>query len=101
MTLCVPPHRALAVLRKPSVGPQLVYRFAPELLAAATQETVDFLVTAGALRLRRRPSVTPRPTGCVRAAQPVAETPPHRATHLHSLLLRPRHTAQRIPTACC
>jgi hypothetical protein len=35
------------VLRKPSVGPQLVYKFAPELLAAATQETVDFLVASG------------------------------------------------------
>jgi hypothetical protein len=35
------------VLRKPSVGPQLVYRFAPELLAAATQDTVDFLVASG------------------------------------------------------
>lgn len=40
--------RALGVLRKPSVGPQLVYKFAPELLAAATQETVDFLVASGA-----------------------------------------------------
>jgi hypothetical protein len=39
--------RALGVLRKPSVGPQLVYKFAPELLAAATQETVDFMVAAG------------------------------------------------------
>lgn len=39
--------RALGVLRKPSVGPQLVYKFAPELLAAATQETVDFLVASG------------------------------------------------------
>jgi len=39
--------RALGVLRKPSVGPQLVYKFAPELLAAATQQTVDFLVAAG------------------------------------------------------
>jgi hypothetical protein len=35
------------VLRKPSVGPQLVYKFAPELLAAATQETVDFFIAAG------------------------------------------------------
>lgn len=39
--------RALGVLRKPSVGPQLVYKFAPELLAAATQETVDFFIAAG------------------------------------------------------
>ncbi|WIA14238.1 hypothetical protein OEZ85_002776 [Tetradesmus obliquus] len=39
--------RALGVLRKPSVGPQLVYKFAPELLAAAPQETVDFLIAAG------------------------------------------------------
>lgn len=46
---CCPlgPCRALGVLRKPSVGPQLVYRFAPELLSAATQDTVDFLVSAG------------------------------------------------------
>lgn len=42
--------RALGVLRKPSVGPQLVYKFAPELLAAATQETVDFLVASGKCR---------------------------------------------------
>lgn len=38
------------MLRKPSVGPQLVYKFAPELLAAATQDTVDFLVASGVWR---------------------------------------------------
>jgi hypothetical protein len=46
--MCLPCYsRALGVLRKPSVGPQLVYKFAPELLAAATQETVDFFIAAG------------------------------------------------------
>eukprot|EP00878_Enallax_costatus_P011969 GHUV01012497.1.p1 GENE.GHUV01012497.1~~GHUV01012497.1.p1 ORF type:complete len:1028 (+),score=282.75 GHUV01012497.1:49-3132(+) len=41
-------QRALGVLRKPSIGPELIYRFAPELLAAATAETVDFFIAAGA-----------------------------------------------------
>ncbi|KAF8061305.1 VPS18 [Scenedesmus sp. PABB004] len=40
--------RALGVLRKPSVGPALVYKCAPELLAAAPGETVDLLISAGA-----------------------------------------------------
>jgi hypothetical protein len=47
MGTCCASYRALGVLRKPSVGPQLVYKFAPELLAAATQETVDFFIAAG------------------------------------------------------
>eukprot|EP00879_Flechtneria_rotunda_P019362 GHRR01020334.1.p1 GENE.GHRR01020334.1~~GHRR01020334.1.p1 ORF type:complete len:907 (+),score=281.55 GHRR01020334.1:278-2998(+) len=39
--------RALGVLRKPSVGPQLVYKFAPQLLATATTDTVDFFIVSG------------------------------------------------------
>lgn len=39
--------RALGVLRKPSIGAELIYKFAPELLAAATADTVDFFISAG------------------------------------------------------
>ncbi|KAJ9515226.1 hypothetical protein QJQ45_002352 [Haematococcus lacustris] len=45
--------RALAVLRKPSCAPALTYRFAPALVAAAPQETVDHLIAA-------RPPLEPR-----------------------------------------
>ena len=38
--------RALAVLRKPSCPRELVYRFAPALMADAPDETVDALVAA-------------------------------------------------------
>ncbi|KAF5834626.1 Pep3/Vps18/deep orange family-domain-containing protein [Dunaliella salina] len=38
--------RALAVLRKPSCPRELVYRFAPALMADAPEETVDALVAA-------------------------------------------------------
>lgn len=38
--------RALAVLRRPSVSRELVYRFAPGLVAAAPAEAVDFFVSA-------------------------------------------------------
>ncbi|MEW5309299.1 MAG: hypothetical protein WDW38_001194 [Sanguina aurantia] len=37
--------RALAVLRKPSVSPELVYKFAPSLVASGVEATVDFLIT--------------------------------------------------------
>lgn len=46
-------RRALAVLRKPSCSPELAYRFAPGLVAAAPAETVDYLITA-------RPPLEPR-----------------------------------------
>lgn len=38
--------KALAVLRKPSCSTELVYRFAPGLVAAITEEAVDFFITA-------------------------------------------------------
>ena len=50
--------RALAVLRKPSCSPELAYRFAPGLLAAAPAQAVDFLVSV-------RPPLEPRCVLCV------------------------------------
>ncbi|KIY94538.1 Vacuolar protein sorting-associated protein 18 [Monoraphidium neglectum] len=39
--------RALAVLRKPSVGAELIYKYASPVVAQATDEAVDFLVAKG------------------------------------------------------
>lgn len=46
--------RALAVLRRPGVSPELLYKFAPELVAAAPGPTVDaWLAAQPALEPRR------------------------------------------------
>ncbi|GLC42145.1 hypothetical protein PLESTB_000635800 [Pleodorina starrii] len=45
--------RALAVLRSPAVSRELVYKFAPGLVAAAAEEAVDFFVA-------QRPPLEPR-----------------------------------------
>ncbi|KAG2496729.1 hypothetical protein HYH03_005142 [Edaphochlamys debaryana] len=45
--------RALAVLRSPAVSRELVYRFAPGLVAAAAEEAVDFFIA-------ERPPLDPR-----------------------------------------
>ena len=39
-------RKALAVMRKPSCGAELIYKFAPGLVAAITEEAVDFFITA-------------------------------------------------------
>ncbi|KAI8463559.1 MAG: hypothetical protein J3K34DRAFT_462375 [Monoraphidium minutum] len=39
--------RALAVLRKPGVSTELVYKFAPPVVAQATDDAVDYLVSRG------------------------------------------------------
>ncbi|GBF90405.1 hypothetical protein Rsub_03401 [Raphidocelis subcapitata] len=46
--------RALAVLRKPSVGAELVYRFAPPVMAQAPDDAVDFFISRGASLEPRR-----------------------------------------------
>lgn len=40
------PCRALRVLRNPNASRELLYKFAPALVAAAPSETVDFFVSA-------------------------------------------------------
>ena len=39
-------RKALAVMRKPSCTSELIYKFAPGLVAAITEEAIDFFITA-------------------------------------------------------
>ena len=50
------------MLRKPSCSTELVYKFAPGLVAASTEEVVDFFITA-------KPPLEARWVGCQEEAR--------------------------------
>ena len=79
--------RALAVLRRPNVSQELLYKFAPALMEAAPEEAVTAFITAQPALDAPRCLLLPM-TACLPSAAPRTHLTPGRLLSLNSVILQ-------------